>query len=281
MNYGTFTSFQKMQIDSNEFPLLGITEGALAELSAMQEPRRVEMAAGMWESMCEEIADERLGMDEENGVIVQPVRGVLARGADVEMEAFCGFMDTRRIEQACEAALDPRMRGLVFAFDSPGGIVNGWGTTLAAIANVRAQRPDIPVAAFVEGMACSLAYIFAAAREVIDCAPSAVLGSIGVMAVTTDSSRAFMDMGLERRLFADGTYKGMGTPGVQWKQEWYDAVQAGIDKTSKEIRAHITAFRPGTKTADMQGQVWNVENAPKSLYDGIAAGTLEQYLSGV
>jgi len=221
-----------------------------------------------WMEYCQEMADEALHpfFDEASGLLVLPIRGILLKGAAAELEAFYGYYNTDRIHALGRiAAADPRIRGIALLWDSPGGYVTGMDSTLAALAGL-----TLPVISLVTGMACSLAYLFANAAGPIQCLPGAVIGSIGVMATTYDTSAAYRDMGIDARLHTDGKYKGLGTPGIAWSADWYALVQDSIATLSAALRAGITARRPAVTIEDMQGQSWEVEKAPAALHDGIS-----------
>lgn len=266
-------------------PIWSILPGALTSvqdtLQAPDSPLPPSISALDWEEYCADCADEELSaqFDPVSGLLVQPIRGVIMRGATPEMEAFCGCFDLLRIDQTCAyAATAPGVRGLVFAIDSPGGYTSGMSTTLSALAALRAARPQLPLSTYTSGTCCSLAYIIAAAAGPIHPTSGATLGSIGVMAVTTDDSAAYRLAGIERRLLTDGLYKGLGTPGIPWSPDWYAHIQTHIDATSLDIRTRLSAQRPRLTLADMQGQTWDAAAAPAALHDGLVPGTLSDYL---
>jgi ClpP class serine protease len=227
---------------------------------------------------CQEIADEAYDprFDPMSGLLVLPICGVLLKGADPELEAFCGYYNIDRLaDLARTAATDPRVRGVALLWDSPGGYVTGMDGVTAALTGI-----TVPVISLVTGYCCSLAYIFANAAGPIQCMPGSIIGSIGVMATTYDTSAAYTQIGIQARLFTDGKYKGLGTPGIPWSADWYSLVEDGITTLSTALRAGITATRPQVTIENMQGQSWEVEAAPAALHDGITpAPDAEAWLS--
>lgn len=87
---------------------------------------------------------------------------------------------------------DPDIDELLFVIHSPGGEVTG-------VSELAAQIRDCttPTRAYVSGMGCSAAYWLASACDRIVVADTAIVGSIGVMAVFLDDSKALEMRGLE------------------------------------------------------------------------------------
>jgi len=257
---------------------LAEAESALTDFSPL--------ASSYWEDYCEEKADEKLAprFDPLTGLLLLPVQGMLMRGAMAELELYCGYYDTRRIDDAAAIAAAPGgyngsvVKGFALLWDSPGGYVSGWKATLSALAAIRATRPDLPIVSLVAGTCASLAYTFAAAAGPVVALAGSVIGSIGVMSTTTDSSQAFLAAGMERRLFADGKYKGLGTPGIPWSEDWYQSVANDVAAISSTLKTTIATARPGISPADMQGQTWEIEDAPTALHDGITDLCAEEWL---
>ena len=256
-------------------PLWCILPTALPEFEAqlLTAPAASTPVSMTWEEFCGDLADEKNQprFDLRTGLLLLPISGVLYRGAPAEAEAFHNCYDSARIDAAAAfAATDPRVRALALIWDSPGGYCQGMDTTLAALQSLQTARPDLPIASLVAGQCCSMAYIFANAAGSIHALPGTTIGSIGVMALTTDSSALYRTAGIERRLITDGIYKGLGTPGIAWTAEWYAHVEESVQSLSTTIRAAILAKRPSLTLDDLQGQAWESQKAPAALLDNIS-----------
>ena len=132
----------------------------------------------------------------ERGICEIPIHGPLFKHADL-MSDLSGATSYERIDRDLDAALvNPECRGILLCFDSPGGEVKGCGELAAKIRAADAQKP---VYAYAEGQCCSAAYHLASATRRIYAAPTATLGSIGVLTVLRDDSAAQEKEG-ERRL---------------------------------------------------------------------------------
>lgn len=253
-----------------------ITPEGMADLSAIlpdYEPANVQ--ADAWEEYVTRKADEQNGLRIEGGVAIQPVRGCIVAGAGPEWEYFCGCFNLDRITAAVERVQgDSSIRAFILAVDSPGGYTKGMGEAVAALSGLRAARADLATAAWCDE-ACSAGYWLAAAMEKIHAAPGADIGSIGVYCATYDYSKMAEQSGILVRLFADGKYKGMGTPGVEWKPEWYEWVQARVDECSAAFKGFIRGARKGITEETMQGQYFSGPEYPAGLVDSTEHRTLE------
>lgn len=78
------------------------------------------------------------------------------------------------------ALIDESVKAILFDIDSPGGEVNGCSELADMIYNARGKKPII---AYASGNCCSGAYWIAAACDEIVVTDTAVVGSIGVVAV--------------------------------------------------------------------------------------------------
>lgn len=115
-----------------------------------------------------------------DGVAVVPLCGPIVPRANV-MTEMSGATSLQMTTLAFNAALDdPAAKAIVLLCDSPGGVVTGIQEFAGMVAAARGVKP---VVAYVQGAACSAAYWIASACEAIVAAPTAVLGSIGVVMV--------------------------------------------------------------------------------------------------
>lgn len=122
--------------------------------------------------------DNARTVEVRDGVACIPVRGVIARYANLFTE-ISGATSVEILAKDFRTALDdPSVRGIVMDIDSPGGQAAGIGE-LAAMFRAGCDRK--PVHAYVGNMAGSAAYWLAAGCETITCDPAAMLGSIGVV----------------------------------------------------------------------------------------------------
>jgi signal peptide peptidase SppA len=138
------------------------------------------------------------------GVAVVKIRGSLAnRAGDPSFSA--SFQGVRATIGA--ALADPLCCAVLLDVDSPGDDAAGAMETSAFIREAATRKP---VVAFVDGMACSAAYALACGAQDIVVAPSATLGSIGVVMLHWDMSKYLDDIGFKPTLLHCGAFKADG-----------------------------------------------------------------------
>ena len=116
----------------------------------------------------------------DGGIAVLPIRGVMAPRATMLTQISGGTTADALTKQLESMALDPRVRGAVLAWDSPGGSVQG---IPALAASIRALADAKPLVSVSEGTMASAAYwTGSAANAIYASGETDTLGSIGVVA---------------------------------------------------------------------------------------------------
>jgi ClpP class serine protease len=150
---------------------------SILAIAARESIPKEFIAASMTNGSPEAVA-ARLGRPMDNahavsvrdGVAIIPVRDAIFRHANL-LSDISGATTVEAIAHDLTTALDnPSVRSILLEVDSPGGEVAG---TAELAAMIRAAHEQKPVTAYVDGVA----------------APTAVLGSIGVVAVMKDPSK--------------------------------------------------------------------------------------------
>src|SRR5690606_37146136 len=132
-------------------------------------------------------------------IAVVPVRGMIEHRSSFFSE-FLGGASIEALRAALRAALaDPEVAAIVLDIDSPGGTVAGI-TELAA--ELRAARSVKPIYAVANTLAASAAYWLASQATEVVATPSATVGSIGVLVVHLDQSRALDQAGITPTIIA-------------------------------------------------------------------------------
>lgn len=115
----------------------------------------------------------------EGGVAILPVIGPIFRYANFFTEVSGGASVATLARDFTAALGDPQVAAILLTIDSPGGEVAGIGEFAEM---VFAGRKKKPVYAYIDSLGASAAYWIASAAEDIIADPSAMLGSIGVVA---------------------------------------------------------------------------------------------------
>lgn len=147
----------------------------------------------------------------ENRVAIIDVSGPIDRKARISFWTGLPYTAGQdKIRAAIETALADREVGaILLSIDSPGGIVSGTKELADYIASIRGQKP---IAAYADGLCTSAAFWLAAATGEIYAPTTAQVGSIGVIAVLTDWTRAADKAGITRTVIHSGKWKAAGSP---------------------------------------------------------------------
>lgn len=145
----------------------------------------------------------------EDGAAIIKIAGPLMKDAGFFGRLF-GFSDYNGIQAAVKAAVDDqRVNGIILDVDSPGGTVNGADETAEMIFNARGQKP---IVAFSSGMMASAAYLIGSAADKIVVGKNAEVGSIGVLMIHRDFSKAEERFGVKTTYLKAGKFKAIGNP---------------------------------------------------------------------
>ncbi|MCP4845084.1 MAG: S49 family peptidase [Actinomycetia bacterium] len=186
----------------------------------------------------------------DDGLAVIPLQGVMLRRPD-PIARFFGATDTETIREAVDLATGDRSVGAILLdIDSPGGSINGTPELAAAVRNAAARKP---VYAFSAGMMCSAAYWVGSQADALYAAPSARVGSIGVLLPVVDRSEAFAKAGVKVEVFAAGKFKGAGVPGTSLTDDQRAWLQQGVEETWAQFKDAVRSRRDVANGA-MEGQ---------------------------
>ena len=152
-------------------------EGAM-QLATAQDRRNTECAVRQGERLADGSYSRVRG-----GVAIIPVRGPLVNRFQ------WGYFSYEEIERDIRMALgDERVNSIMLDIESPGGMAAGCDECAAFIRKAAGEKP---ISAHIESMGASAAYWLASAAEHITAAPSAMVGSVGVIIRYTDFSTMF------------------------------------------------------------------------------------------
>lgn len=141
------------------------------------------------------------------GVALVTVDGELVnRGAYIGADSGLVSYEGTKFQLA-RAMRDPKTRAVLLDINSPGGEAIGAAEMAAA---VRAARESKPVYAVANGMAASAAYAMASGATRIYAAPSSLVGSIGVLMLHLDFSKALENEGVAPTFIFAGAHKTTG-----------------------------------------------------------------------
>lgn len=215
----------------------------------------------------------------ENGVAILPVMGELVnRGAWIG--ASSGLTSYEGLEASLRAAASDRMvSAIVLDMNSPGGEASGALETGELVRSINKQKP---VVAFVNGQAASAAYAIASGAGKIVAAPSAVLGSIGVVLVHRDMSAAIEKQGVKMTVIHAGAYKADGNPFQALPDDARARIQGHVDAIYDLFTGMVAQHR-GMDLADVRGTEAAIFLGADAVNAGLAdsIGTLDSVLESL
>lgn len=198
-----------------------------------------------------------------NGIAVIPVLGTLVRRT-IGLEAQSGLTSYVSLEDQLDAALnDASIKGILLDIDSPGGESGGVFDLADKIYAARAVKP---IWASVNEDAFSAAYAIAAAAEQIYIPRTGGVGSIGVIAMHLDESKAEEEAGLTYTAVFAGARKNDMSPHEPLSDPARAQLQAEVKRVYKILTGSIARMRGIDQS--------NVEKTEAALYFGENALTV-------
>jgi len=238
------------------------------------EPKALERIAALEPAKCknhpdladisEEDFEERLEMDEVNGVAVLRIEGPLVVRPELWERYFYGAADLERIENLIRAAADnPQVQALVLSINSPGGTVTGTPEVGVAVAACAEKKP---VFAYTNALMASAAYWIGSqvGADRLFSTPSARVGSVGVLRPHVDLSEMYQKAGIRVEVFTSGKFKGAGAYGTALTEEQRKQIQDEVETLGAQFRAIVTAARPDVDPSALEGQVLYGTDAVKA-----------------
>ncbi|HEV2365408.1 MAG TPA: S49 family peptidase [Caulobacteraceae bacterium] len=194
----------------------------------------------------EEPAPERpSAYDQVSGVAVIPVQGTLVAKLGT-LAPFSGMTGYDGVRQNFLVALeDPRVEAIVLDIDSPGGEVAGCFDLADTIYKARGSKP---IWAVLSESAYSAAYALAAAADRITVPRTGGVGSVGVIYLHADLSRALDKEGISVTLVTYGERKADLSEFLPLTKAAQARVQADVD-TVGELFVETVARNRGLKAS--------------------------------
>ena len=162
---------------------------------------------------------------QEGGIAVLPISGVISNKANMFTRVSGGASAQLLTKQLNSMRADPRVRGVVLDFDTPGGSVFG---IPAMAAEIRALASEKPTASVSTGMMASAGYwTGSAANSVFMSGETDYLGSIGVVATHSYNPRNTTAQTTE---ITAGKYKRMASDNAPLTAEGRAYIQQQVDE---------------------------------------------------
>ncbi len=195
--------------------------------------------------------------------VVIPVIGEISRNADAYQDILAQLLIVARIT--------PDVRAVIFLVDSPGGEVTACDNLRFEIQKLRAM--DIQTVTYVRGMSASGAYYITANSDRIIAAPTAMVGSIGVIMRWLNFQGLVSKVGITEETIKSSEMKDIGSPFKKMSKRERKVLQKLITDSFARFKMIVETGRQMTDkqlAAVATGEVWTADDAQKlNLIDDI------------
>ncbi len=159
-------------------------------------------------------------------VAVIPIRGLISHRPTLLSQIFGGTATQTVSRELRQALNDPSVSRVVLDVDSPGGTVEGTVEIAEEIYKARGRKRII---AAVNATGASAAYWIASQATEVCVTPSGQVGSIGIVAMHQDLSKAAEMEGVKISLISAGKYKTETNPFEALGADAREAMQARVN----------------------------------------------------
>jgi signal peptide peptidase SppA len=190
------------------------------------------------------------GRPRAGSVAVVPLFGVMMQRADM-IDQMSGATSTEAVGRAVdEAAADPSVEAVILDIDSPGGSVFGVPELAAKVAAAAKQKKVIAVA---DSLAASGAYWVASQASELVVTPGGQVGSIGVINMHVDSSKAMEAAGRTVTVVRAGERKVLNHPLQPLSALGLEEMQASVNDYYAMFVRSVAGGRRVSQTAVRDG----------------------------
>lgn len=185
-----------------------------------------------------------------------------------------GGLTLENLNELIETAFNkPNLEAVCLVINSPGGSPVQSELIANRIISLSNEK-EIPVYSFVEDMAASGGYWLACAGSEIYASQSSIIGSIGVISAGFGFQEAIKKMGIERRIYTQGTNKSVLDPFVPEKKADVEILKKLQKNTHEHFINYVKSRRKNRLTQNddilFNGDFWSGNSAEDfGLIDGI------------
>lgn len=213
----------------------------------------------------------RLQIPEEPGIAVLPIQGSLFPKANL-LTDFSGGTSMEKLMSDFNMLMNAdQVKGILLDIDSPGGSASMVKEMADAIFEGRKEKP---IWAIANPITASGSYYLGSQAEKLFTTPSGVLGSIGVIAVHTDETKADEMAGIKRTVLTVGENKGIGHPAMPLTDEHMRIQLEQMTEIYEDFTADVARGRGVSqeivKETYGKGRTYKARSAlEKGMVDGI------------
>jgi signal peptide peptidase SppA len=161
---------------------------------------------------------------------------------------------------------DPSIRTIDLVVDSPGGSVLGLPETADLIAQANRQKP---VRAFISGICASAAYWLTSQASTVTLTPSGEVGSVGVLDLSVDISKALETAGVKVNAVSSTPEKIERAPFHPLSDDARKHMQAGVDRWYGEFVGAVRRGRGARVSSNSTYGNGRMLSAKEALREGL------------
>lgn len=194
-------------------------------------------------------ANGRKGYEVHGGVAIIEIHGTLVQklGSLKPQSGMTGYDGIR--QNFLTALCDPEVRAIVLDVDSPGGEVSG---CFDLVDTIYAARGSKPIWSILSENSFSAAYAIASAADRITVPRTGGVGSIGVICMHVDWSKALTSAGIQVTFITYGDRKADGHPEIPLSKEALERFQTDIN-TMGELFVETVARNRNIAASTVRG----------------------------
>ena len=206
----------------------------------------------------------------------RPVVGVLRLDGIISRSGGLGRQGSSlaSYERAIDKLFESKnLKAVAVVVNSPGGSPVQSALIAKRLRDLAAEK-ELPLVSFCEDVAASGGYWLACAGDQIFADPNSIVGSIGVISAGFGFPELIERFGIERRVYATNSRKGMLDPFQDEKPEDIDRLRGLQEDIFENFKAHVRERRGDRLRADettlFSGDVWTGNQALEiGLIDGL------------
>lgn len=190
----------------------------------------------------EEDKNRRYSYNSDTQVAIINIDGPLTNKPVTFAGFDCGGTSYQQIKEDFTYLAEQGAKTVAFMISSGGGEAYSVFPSASYVKKIAAEN-DIHIPVFVDGLAASAAYAWAAIGDEVIMAPSSEAGSIGVVVRLINDSKALEMNGYERTFIYKGEDKVPYNKDGSFRQEFLDDLDEKVTELYKEFTEFVAEYR--------------------------------------
>lgn len=185
------------------------------------------------------------------------------------LETKCGGCDLDAVRESFDTLLTTSsVQTIILHGDTPGGTVTGVAELGRAIFEA-SQSSGKQILGYTDTQCCSAGYWLLSQAQALYAAPSAHVGSIGVIITLANVEKYDEKIGVKYETIKSGHYKDLGNPHRAMTDDERSLLQAQVDRLAQQFYSVVETSRPEVSAQSLGAKVLTGDQAQAAgLIDG-------------